>query len=90
VADTKEIKPPVPPKALPLETLGDVRRAMSKVCNEMRTGEIELRLGNALMFGLGQLAHILQDARDNRYKQRVRTLWQAYEKAQKQPGAEAH
>lgn len=90
--DTGENDTGVPPPLgeLPLETLGDIRRAMSKVCNEMRTERISVKLGNALIFGFSQLAGLHQDHRDSKFKRQINTLWKEREaalaKAAPQPG----
>lgn len=89
---TDEIGGGVPPEQLtglsevPLESLGDLRRAMAKVCNEMRTGKIERSLGNALMFGYSQLAGLLQDHRDSKFKRQINTLWKEREAAKAAAG----
>lgn len=74
-----------PPGGLPLETMGDIRRAMADVCRRLRDGSMPVGQGNALTQSLNTLYGMHADARDNQYKKRVRTLWQAYEKQQSQP-----
>lgn len=73
---------------IPLETLSDVRRAMARCLRQLRTHKIEIKLGNALLFGYTQLAHLMQDARDTKYQKRLNVLWQAHEKAAPQLPAE--
>lgn len=65
---------------IPLETLGDVRRAMAKDLRRMRERTLDVKLGNALMFGYTQLARLLQDSRDSRYQKRLKVLWEAHER----------
>lgn len=70
---------------LPLATLGDVQRALAKTIRQARRGTIELPMAHMMINGLGSLAGMMQDARDSRWQQRARVLWDEREKANAQP-----
>lgn len=61
---------------LPLATLGDVQRALAKTIRQARKGAIELPMAHMMINGLGSLAGMMQDARDSRWTQRTRVLWE--------------
>lgn len=65
-----------------LETLQGVRAAMADVLRKLRRKKVEIGQANALINGYTQLAHLLQDARDNRYKKQVKVLWEAHQRGQ--------
>ena len=77
--DATEKEGGIPP--WPLETLQDARRAMALVLRQIRFGRVEVKVGNALIFGLTQLAHLMQDQRDTLYQKRLKKLWEAHQKA---------
>lgn len=70
---------------IPLRSIADVRRAMAMDAKRMRYGKLDVKLGNALMFAYTQLAHVMQDERDNRYKKQVRVLWEAHQRGRGLP-----
>lgn len=68
-----------------LETLQGCRHAMAQVLLKMRAGRMQATLGSQLVNGYTQLAHLLQDERDSKYKKRLRVLWEAHQKGQGLP-----
>ncbi len=64
---------------LPLATLGDVQRALAKTIRQARKGTIDLPMAHMMINGLGSLAGMMQDARDSRWTQRTRIMWEERE-----------
>ena len=58
---------------------------MAETCRELRAGTLDVKLGNALMFGYASLAKLLQDARDTRFQKRLKKLWDAHVSGGKRP-----
>lgn len=62
---------------LPLATLGDVQRALATVIRQVKKGTgIDLATAHCMINGLGSLAGMMQDARDSRWMQRSRIMWE--------------
>ena len=65
----------------PLSTLGDVDRALAKTLRRIEAGSVKHDKGQVLINGYGTLAKIKQDARDSRWVQRTRVMWEERQKA---------
>lgn len=65
-----------------LDTLQGVRKSMASVLRKMRAERMPIGLGNSLINGYTQLAHLMQDARDTLYQKRLKVLWQAHQTGQ--------
>lgn len=63
-----------------LDTLQGVRKSMASVLKKMRAGRMQVGLGNSLINGYTQLAHLLQDKRDTLYQRRLKLLWEAHQR----------
>lgn len=63
-----------------LDTLQGVRKSMASVLKKMRAGRMQVGLGNSLINGYTQLAHLLQDARDTRHQKQIKVLWEAHQR----------
>lgn len=70
---------------IPLETLGDVDRALQKVIRQARKGTIELPVAHMMVIALGTLAKMKQDRRDSRFKREVSELHDALVKKKPEP-----
>lgn len=68
-----------------IETLSGVRSAMASALRKLRAGKMQQSLAGQLINGYTQLAHLLQDERDSRYKKRLKVLWEAHQKGQGLP-----
>ncbi len=78
------------PGGIPLDSLGDVQREMSKLYRQVKRGTIDREMGGTLSFMLTQLGSMLQDRRDNRHKQRLGVLWAEHQKTTGTPATPEH
>jgi hypothetical protein len=74
-------------EAIPLETLGDVRRFLARVSLEMYRKKLDSGAGHGIVIALGTLAKVMQDQRDSLWKRRTREMWEAH-KARRAPTGE--
>jgi hypothetical protein len=65
-----------------LETLPGVRNALASCLRRLRSGRMSEDLGKVLIVGYRTMADLLIDERDNRYKKRIKVLWEAHQKGQ--------
>lgn len=68
-----------------LASLGDVQRAMAKLCRRLRNGTVDPKQGNALTVAYNTLHGMMRDARDSKYQKRLKVLWEAHQKGQGLP-----
>jgi len=63
-----------------LETFAGVRSALAKVLRKVGRGKLSNDTGRTLILGYRTMNEILRDERDNKYKKRVRVLWEAHQR----------
>lgn len=73
---------------IPLETLGDVQRALAKVVRQAHKGSLPLNVAHLMTITLGTLAKVMQDRRDSKWLPIVKELHR--ERQQQKTAAAEH